>query len=71
MVPKSGKIKTNNIPKEDKGLTSKSRDVNSMLDSLKLFLFVDILSIIIKYSDENPSEFITTYNESLAEKIKK
>lgn len=41
-----------------------------MLDCLKLFLSVDILLIILKYTNKKASEFITIYNKSNAVKMK-
>lgn len=61
---KTGKSRICNILQEDKGLTDKSKDINSIIDCFKLFFSNDFLDIIIKYTNKKAKEFINTYNES-------
>ncbi|XP_030749217.1 piggyBac transposable element-derived protein 5-like [Sitophilus oryzae] len=69
VAPKTGKSRSCNILQEDKGLTNRSKDVNSITDCFKLFFSENMLDIIIKYTNKKANDFIKTYNECHEDKL--
>ncbi|XP_071054434.1 piggyBac transposable element-derived protein 4-like [Onthophagus taurus] len=64
IAQKQRKTRAADCIRKEKGLTEKSKDIESILDCFFLFISDEIFEIIVKFTNQRAKEIISKYNET-------